>query len=307
LQSTAQSQASKPSVWSTVFGQLDRQAGNSSDSSPINSTLDSHLEPISQQLRNLSGLPTTSQSAFKPALLRLTISSLLDLSVHLVSVDMQKALAIQDLIHRFVSSAVQSQEDQSRDSADAKLHYHWLRSRAALSGVYLSEIGQAAKQMPDRAIVDRCRDALEIADSTLSSLEKDAGSSTEVFQRGLIRSWSGRLSEPLESVRRDVRLTASMASTFLGLKYETCPSKSSLLKSAHLQSSFDWCYLSPQSDHQAAQTGCQVAKLFFQRAVDYSLGSADPKARHHQPLVLLDPLNENLNHLSRIENLSENS
>ncbi|KAA1087204.1 hypothetical protein PGT21_025450 [Puccinia graminis f. sp. tritici] len=164
----------------------------------------------------------------------------------------------------------QTQEDQSSHSADARLHYHWLRSRALYR-----------------------------------RLERDVGSS-DVFQPGLIRSWSGRLSEPLESLRRDVRFTASMASTFLGLKYESCPSKSSLLKSAHLQSSFDWCYL-PQSDHQAAQTGCQVAKLFFQRAVDYSLGSADPKARHHQPLVLLEPLNENLNHLSRIENLSENS
>ncbi|KAA1066096.1 hypothetical protein PGT21_021186 [Puccinia graminis f. sp. tritici] len=305
LQSVAQSQASKPSVWSTVFGQLDRQAAKSGDSSPVTSALDSHLEPISQQLRTLSGLPTTSEPAFKPALLRQTISSLLDLSVHLVSVDMQKALAIQDLIDQFVSSAIKTQEDQSSHSADARLHYHWLGSRAALSAVYLSEIGQAVKQMTDRAIVDRCRHALEIADSTLSSLEKDVGSS-DVFQPGLIRSWSGRLSEPLESLRRDVRFTASMASTFLGLKYESCPSKSSLLKSAHLQSSFDWCYL-PQSDHQAAQTGCQVAKLFFQRAVDYSLGSADPKARHDQPLVLLEPLNENLNHLSRIENLSENS
>lgn len=304
LQSTsAQSKAPKGSTWSTFFGQHAREPAGQNDFCAANSAVEAHLAPITDRLSLLSGLPMPSEPAFKPGQLRLTISSLMNLAVHLVSVDMQKAFAIQDLIHRFVSAAVEEARESLRDgSADAKLHYHWLSSRAALSAVYLSEIGQAIKQMPDQEIIDRCRKALEIADSTIASLETEAGSNA-VFQPGITRSLSGRLSEQLESLKRDVRLTGAMGATFLGLKYETCPSRAALAQSPRLHTAFNWCYRAQPDAHN----GCQLARLFFQRAVDYSLGTSGDQSRHKQPLVLLNPLNENLRHLSRIDDLSKNT
>ncbi|KAI7952536.1 hypothetical protein MJO29_008167 [Puccinia striiformis f. sp. tritici] len=318
LQSTVQSKGS--SVWPTFFGRSDQQLGNSHDSSPPkNNTLYTQLGPIAERLELLASHPTQSDPAFTPAQLRLTVSSLMNLSVHLVSVDIQKAFTLQNLIREFVNMAIKTQgEDRmNQSSTDAKLHYHWLWSRAALSSVYISEIGQATHQSDDQTIVDRCQNALRIVDSTLSNLEQESsGTSSGVFQPGFTRSSSGRLSEQIENLKRDLRLTGTMGSNFLGLKYETCPPKTFLEQASNRQqkSNFKWCYSDANGDDRnQAESGCQLAKLFFQRAVDYSLGTSHDShhsgnfLKHHQPLVLINPLNENLQHLSRIESQSKNS
>ncbi|POW13387.1 hypothetical protein PSTT_03797 [Puccinia striiformis] len=318
LQSTVQSKGS--SVWPNFFRSVGSTAGNSHDSSPPkNYTLYTQLGPIAERLELLASHPTQSDPAFTPAQLRLTVSSLMNLSVHLVSVDIQKAFTLQNSIREFVNMAIKTQgEDRmNQPSTDAKLHYHWLWSRAALSSVYISEIGQATLQSDDQTIVDRCQNALRIVDSTLSNLEQESsGSSSGVFQPGFTRSSSGRLSEQIENLKRDLRLTGTMGSNFLGLKYETCPPKTFLEQASNRQqkSNFKWCYSDANGDDRnQAESGCQLAKLFFQRAVDYSLGTSHDShhsgnfLKHHQPLVLINPLNENLQHLSRIESQSKNS
>ncbi|PLW39655.1 hypothetical protein PCANC_19372 [Puccinia coronata f. sp. avenae] len=297
-QATVPSKQSKqPSVWASIFGKLDRQTRNASDSL-------GHLEPITHQLDLLPGLPHPSALESKPAQLRVVISSLINLSVHLVSVDIRKALVIQNQIHDFVNAAIDVQESQGSESPDAKLHLQWLKSRAALSLVYLSEIVQAVQQTTDQSIVDRCQNALDMIDSTLSTLEEESKGASDAFQRGMTRAFSGRLSEPLERLQRDARLTGAMGASLLGLVHETCPSKRSLASSSHLESTFKWCYA---SDSQA-ETGCELARNFFQRAVHYSLGNPASQFRHPQPAaVLLTPLNENLAHLAHIDHLSHHS
>jgi hypothetical protein len=128
-----------------------------------------HLKPITHQLDRLSRLPHPSALESKPAQLRVAISSLLNLSVHLVSADIRKASVIQNQIQDFVNAAIDMQKSQMSKSPDAKLHLQWLKSRVALSSVYLSEIAQAVHQASDQSIVDRTQNALDMIDSTLST------------------------------------------------------------------------------------------------------------------------------------------
>jgi len=220
----------------------------------------------------------------------------MNLSVHLVSEDIQKAFAVQKQIDEFVNTmAMKAEEEGTRDG---KLHYHWLRSRAALSGVYLAEMGQAERQMSDERVVESCHKALEIVDASLATIQgEEAGQAGGAFRWGTPRAFAGRLSEPTALLTRDLRLTGAMGATFLGLMHESCPPKS-----PRRDPRVTWCY-HPRNPHLLTD-GCQLAKHFFQRAVSYSL--PDPSAPNpNHAAVLLNPLNENLRHLARIDPLSQ--
>ncbi|PLW25475.1 hypothetical protein PCASD_24990 [Puccinia coronata f. sp. avenae] len=128
-----------------------------------------HPAGAEANLDRLSRLPHPSALESKPAQLRVAISSLLNLSVHLVSADIRKASVIQNQIQDFVNAAIDMQKSQMSKSPDAKLHLQWLKSRVALSSVYLSEIAQAVHQASDQSIVDRTQNALDMIDSTLST------------------------------------------------------------------------------------------------------------------------------------------
>ncbi|KNZ47426.1 hypothetical protein VP01_63g7 [Puccinia sorghi] len=283
--STGQLEPVKSSAWSAIFGSIDRRKTDAS-SSPCTNAADT----IIRQLKMLN----SSDLEVPPARLRMAISSLMNLSVHLVSEDIQKAFAVQKQIDEFVNRMASKADEGG--SRDGKLHYHWLRSRAALSAVYLAEMGQAVRQMTDESIVESCHKALEIADASLATIQVDQAAGGR-FRWGTPRAFAGRLSEPMALLTRDLRLTGAMGANFLGLKYESCPPKS-----PHLDARFKWCY-HPRNPHLLTD-GCQLAKHFFQRAVHYS--RPDPSAPiHSHPAVLLNPLNENLRHLARIDPLSQ--
>lgn len=298
-------ESSDSSSWRNLLGRASNSNRKSSAMTlPLSLAMD--LKSIEEELGQFLGSSSSINHSdpyltWSPILARLTISSLLKLSAHLASIDLNRAFTLQVLTHGLLDSIIKSQESSPIESPDGKLHYYWLKSRAALSSVYLSEIGQATDELTDQEVVDQCRNVLALVGTSLSNLEEEA-SRSEVFQVGLTRVTSGRLSEPLMNLRRDIRLTATMASNFLGLKYEGCPSKQSMIPaSSKLRSQLSWCY----SHDPEAEDGCQLAKKFFQLAVDYSLGDSKEHRTGRQDSVLLGPLNENLYHLSRIDSLSK--
>ncbi|PLW29695.1 hypothetical protein PCASD_22314 [Puccinia coronata f. sp. avenae] len=61
--------------------------------------------------------------------------------------------SLRNQIQDLVNAAIDGQKSQRSESPDAKLHLQWLKSRAALSSVYLSEIALAVHQASDYLLV----------------------------------------------------------------------------------------------------------------------------------------------------------
>ncbi|CAH7685544.1 hypothetical protein BY996DRAFT_1453367 [Phakopsora pachyrhizi] len=254
------------------------QQGN--NSTQLSNSLRSTIDLINYTLEALAFSQVDNKTISKkerlndtfPAAIRATVSSLIRFSVHLVSSDHGVAYEFQNHLRSFLRS-ITSEIEPSGASPDANLHYLWLRSREALSSIYLAEIGYASKNLDDTAVISQCLTALEKLDAILIALE----SPEESFQPGRTRQSSGRLFEVTKALRRDTRLTAAMASNIIGLRLEDCQSD----VIGNLRARFKDSSISPSE--------------FFKRAMRYSNGSFEEEER------LSQAFHESERNLSRVE------
>ncbi|MBW0512664.1 hypothetical protein O181_052379 [Austropuccinia psidii MF-1] len=272
-------QAESSSTW---WGWLWNSNQKTKTSSGLTSrSIKADVKQIENKLKEFSQNSSESGghwATFSPVITRLTISSLFQLSTHLVTIDLSTAHNFQTLIHDFLHAAKQYADSKAKESPDAQLQHLWLRSRSALSSVYLSELRQAGGTTKDQLVIDQCLQALQEADSALLALDSLVG---ESFKLGSTRHTSGRLAEQSSLLKRDLRLTAAMASNFLGMKSASCPND------PNFKNRPDWCGLKP---------GCQAAKEFFQRALKYSAGSSQTNDEK-----LIQPWKEASQQLAKIE------